>query len=68
MKVLLDIPDNKATSLMDVLESISYVKATKLTDAKARLMSEIREATEEIKLIRAGKKRARNADNFLNTI
>ena len=57
MKVLLDIPDNKATSLMDVLESISYVKATKLTDAKARLMSEIRETTEEMKLIRAEKRR-----------
>ena len=48
MKILLEIPDSKATSLMDVLKSISYVKATKLTDAKARLMSEIREATEEI--------------------
>ena len=68
MKILLDIPDNKASSLMDVLKSISYVKAKQLTDAKALLMEEIREAVEEIKLIRAGKKKARNAEDFLNEL
>ena len=68
MKVLLDIPENKATSLMDVLSSIPYVKAKPLTDAKAKLMEEIREAVEEMKLIRAGKKKARNAEDFLNEL
>ncbi len=68
MKVLLDIPGNKASSLMDVLTSISYVKAKPLTDAKALLMEEIREAVEEMKLIRAGKKKARNAEDFLNDL
>lgn len=68
MKILLDIPDNKATSLMEVLKSISYVKAKQLTDAKAQLMEEIREAVEEMKLIRAGKKKARNAEDFLNEL
>ena len=68
MKILLDIPDNKATSLMDVLKSISYVKVKPLTEAKALLMVEIREAVEEIKLIRAGKKKARNAEDFLNEL
>lgn len=68
MKVLLDIPDNKASSLMDVLKSISYVKVKPLTDAKALLMSEMREAVEEMKLIRAGKAKARNAEDFLNEL
>ena len=68
MKILLDIPDNKAASLMDVLTSISYVKAKPLTDAKALLMEEIREAVEEMKLIRAGKKKANNAEDFLNAL
>ncbi len=66
MKILLDIPDSKAPSLMEVLRSISYVKAKPLTDAKALLMEEIREAVEEMKLIRAGKKEARRAEDFLN--
>jgi hypothetical protein len=68
MKVLLDIPDNKASSLLDVLKSISYVKAKPLTDVKALLMEEIREAVEEMKLIRAGKAKARNAEDFLNEL
>lgn len=68
MKVLLDIPDNKAASLMDVLKSISYLKAKQLTDVKALLMQEIREAVEEMKLIRAGKKKARNAEDFLHEL
>ena len=68
MKVLLDIPDNKATSFMEVIKSISYVKAKTLTDSKAQLMSEISAAVEEMKLIRAGKKKARNAEDFLNEL
>jgi hypothetical protein len=68
MKVLLDIPENKVSSLMDVLGSISYIKVKPLTDAKALLMEEIREAVIEMKLIRAGKKIARNAEDFLNEL
>ena len=68
MKVLLDIPDDKASSLLDVLRSISYIKGKPLTDTKALLMEEIREAVEEMKLIRAGKKQARNAEDFLNEL
>jgi hypothetical protein len=68
MKVLLDIPDHKASSLMDVLKSISYVKAKPLTDAKAQLLEEVREAVEEMKLIRAGKKKVRHAEDFLHEL
>lgn len=68
MKVLLDIPDSKASSLMDVLNSISYVKAKPLTEEKGLLMEEIKEAVEEMKLIRAGKKKARSAEDFLNEL
>ena len=53
---------------MDVLKSISYVKATPITDAKALLMKEIKEAVEEMKLIRSGKKKALNAEDFLNDL
>jgi hypothetical protein len=65
LKILLDIPDNKATSFMDVMNSISYIKTKPLTDSKAKLMIELKEAVEEMKLIRAGEKKARNAEDFL---
>lgn len=68
MKILLDIPDNKAHSLMDILSSIPYVKAKPITDSKAALLEELKEAVEEMKLIKAGKKKARNAEDFLNEL
>lgn len=68
MKVLLDIPDSKAASFMEVIRSISYVKVKPLTDGKALLLEEIREAVEEMKLIKVGKKKARNAEDFLNEL
>ena len=68
MKILLDIPDNMAASLMEVLKSIPRIKAHTLTDSKAQLMIEIRDAVEEMKLIRGGKKKARNAEDFLNEL
>jgi hypothetical protein len=68
MKVLLEIPDDKANSMMDVLNSIPYLKTKPLTDAKATLLKEIRQAVLEMKQIKAGKKQARNAEDFLNEL
>lgn len=68
MKVLLDIKDEKALHLLEVLKGLSYVKAQQLTEPKAQVMSEIREAVEEMKLIRAGKKQARDVEDFLNEL
>ena len=68
MKILLDIPDNKAASLMDVLRSISYVKAKPLTDSNALLMEEIKEAVENLALVRKGKLKARPAKELLNEL
>lgn len=67
MKVLLDIQDSKASSLMDVLNSLPYVKTQKLTSKKL-LVEEIKESVNELKLIRSGKKKARNAEAFLNEL
>jgi len=68
MKVLLEIPDNKAISFMEVLQSISFVKAKPISESKARILSEIKDAVDELKLIKAGKKTARNAEDFLNEL
>jgi hypothetical protein len=68
MKILIDIPDNKAVAVLEVLKGISFVKVKLLSDPKALLMGEIKDAVEEMKLIRAGKKKARNAEDFLNEL
>lgn len=68
MKVLLDIKDTKASFVMEVLKNFPFVKAKPITPPKAQLMEEIKEAVEELKLVKAGKKKARNAEDFLHEL
>lgn len=68
MKVLLDIKDDKALHLLEVLKSLPYVKTKQLTDEKAQLMYEIREAVENLKLVREGKQKAQSADELLDEL
>ena len=68
MKVLLDIKDNKAPSLMEVLRGLPYVKTKTISDEKALLMEEIKEAVDNLKLVKQGKLKARPAKDLLNEI
>lgn len=68
MKVLLDIKDNKAIHLLEVLKGLSYVKAKTITNEKALLIEEIKEAVENIALVRKGKLKARPAKDLLNEL
>lgn len=68
MKVLLDIKDSKATHLLEVLKGLSYVKATTISNEKALLMEEIKEAVENLSLVREGKLKALPAKDLLNEL
>lgn len=68
MKVLLDIKDDKAKPLLEVLKGLSYVKATTISDEKALLMEEIKEAVEELKLVREGKLKGISAKQLLDEL
>lgn len=68
MKILLDIKDNKALHLLEVLKGLSYVKTKKLTEEKAILMKEIKEAVEELNLIKKGKLKGIPAKRLLDEL
>ncbi|MEO8088481.1 MAG: hypothetical protein ABI763_16800 [Bacteroidota bacterium] len=68
MQVLLDIKDEKAPSLMEVLKGLSYVKTQTLTPAKARFLLELKDAIEEVKLIRTGKLKGRSAKKLIDEL
>ncbi|MBY0433937.1 MAG: hypothetical protein K2U26_07495 [Cyclobacteriaceae bacterium] len=68
MKVLLDIKDSKAVHLMEVLKSLPYVKAKTISNEKALLIEEIKEAVENLKLVRQGKLKARPAKELLDEL
>jgi len=68
MKILAEISDDKAAPFLEVPQSISFIKGHPITNPKSELISQIREAVEEMKLIRAGKKEVRDAEDFLDEI
>jgi len=68
MRVLLDIKDNKALHLVEVLKSLPYVKTVTLSNEKAMLMEEIKEAVEELKLIKQGKLQGIPAKQLLDEL
>jgi hypothetical protein len=68
MKVLLDIKDAKAPFVMELLQSFSFVKAKPLSPYKAKVLEDVREAIEQINLIKEGKLQARNAEDLLDEL
>ncbi len=65
MKLILDIEDKKAPALIEILKELKFVKTKTIIPAKARLLSELKEAVDEMNQITAGKKKARNAEDVL---
>jgi hypothetical protein len=68
MRVLLDIKDSKAMHLMEVLKGLSYVKTKTISNEKAVLMEEIKEAVENLKLARKGKLKLKSAKDLYNEL
>lgn len=68
MKVLLDIKDAKAPYLMEILNSLSFVKTLPLTSYQAKTLQGLKEAVEEMSLIKIGKMKGRNAEDLFNEL
>jgi hypothetical protein len=68
MKVLLDIKDGKADFVMELLKNFSFVKAETLTPYKAGVLKGIKEAVDELKMVKAGKIKARNAIDLIDEL
>lgn len=68
MKVLVDIKDNKAAFIMELLNNFSFVKAKPITNEKALLIEEIKEAAENVKLAKQGKLKAKPLNELLNEL
>lgn len=53
---------------MEVLRSLPYVKAKTISNEKAALLLEIKEAVDEVKLIKQGKLKGISAKKLLDEI
>ena len=68
MKLLLDIKDAKVSQFMEVLKGLNYVKAKPLSPYKAKILEDLREAVEEMALIKSGKLKGRSAEDLMNEL
>jgi hypothetical protein len=68
MYVLLDVKDSKASFIMDLLNNFRFVKAKPITRAKSQLLEEIKEAVDNVNLVKQGKLKARQISELIDEL
>ena len=68
MKVMLDIKDNKAEFFMELIKNFPFVKAQPISDGKAKVLVELKEAVDNMKLVKEGKLKGRPARELLDEL
>jgi hypothetical protein len=68
MKVLLDIQDDKAAFVLELLGNLPFVKAKPLSEQKAQFLEEIQEAVNEVNLAKLGKLRPKPLSELLDEL
>ena len=68
MKVLLDIQNDKAVHILEILKSLPFVEIEELPDDKVQLIQEINEAVTNLKSVKEGKTKAKPIDELLDEL
>lgn len=68
MKLLLEIKDDKAAFIIELLNNFKFVKAKPLTPYKAEVLEGVRQAVKEMKLINEGKLKGTPAKELLDEL
>jgi polyhydroxyalkanoate synthesis regulator phasin len=68
MKLLVDVTDSKGDFILELLNNFSFAKAKPISPAKAQLLEEIKEAVENLNLVKQGKLKARTAKELLDEL
>jgi len=68
MKILLDVKDDKAAFVMELLDNLKFVKVEKLDDGKEEVLKDLKQAIEEVRLHKEGKIQLRSAKDLLDEL
>lgn len=68
MKVLLDILDAKVSFVMELLKNLNFIKAQPLSNYKAEVLEGVKEAVDEVRLIKEGKLKGIPAKQLLDEL
>lgn len=68
MKILLDIKDDKAGFIIELLNNFKFVKAKPLTPYKAEVLEGLKEAVDQVNLSKQGKIKLKSARQLLDEL
>lgn len=68
MKFLIEIKDEKASFMIELLKNFKFVKVKPLTPYHADVLEGLKEAVEEMNLVKAGKKKGKPLSEFLHEL
>jgi hypothetical protein len=68
MKILLDIKDDKAAFVMELLRSLKFVKAKPLSPGSSDVLEGLKEAIDQVHLAKQGKVKLKPARQLLDEI
>ena len=68
MKIILDIKDSKVDFVMEMLRNFRFIKAEPLSPYKTKVLRDLKEAVENMNLVKQGKLKARPAKDLLNEL
>ena len=68
MKVLIDVKDSKADFVLELLGSLSFVKAEPISAQKAKFIKEFKASVDEVILAKQGKVKLKTAEQLLNEL
>ena len=70
MKLIVDIKDEKAAFILELLESFSYVKTKPLESSsnKENILKGLKNSVEEVNLIKAGKRKGIPVKDLLDEL
>lgn len=68
MKLILDIKDDKADHLLEVLKDLAYVKTTLISAEKSKFMEEMKEAVINLNKVKKGKLKAKPIKQLIDEL
>ena len=68
MQLLVNISDNKADFILELLNSFHYVKTKKISESKYKLLEDISAAVQEVKLSKKSNIKPKLLEDFLNEL
>jgi len=72
MKLVIDVKDSKAELFLEFLKTLSYVKVKPVpaekADEKDAIIASVKQAVEEMKLVKAGKLKGRPVQDLLDEL